>query len=141
MASTNFKCDICQKCFASNGNLRRHNKTHENDIVESKEFLIWLQQEEKENNIRFIKQRGVKRCKQRIVSEEKRQRSQKSQGSSKCDCTCQIAEKIENSSKKCYIQYTSTHYGHNNEIQHLRISKQCRKEVAQKLLIGVSTTR
>lgn len=81
--------------------------------------------------------------KEKVVLEVNRKRSKRSQGCSKSNyaCTSQIVVTKDLPSNKCFVDYFSTHYGHEEEIQHLRISKQCRKEVSLKLMMGVSTNR
>ncbi|KAK4882212.1 hypothetical protein RN001_005531 [Aquatica leii] len=164
-----FKCfEGCELAFKTNRDLRKHlSGEHNFEVVENRlefdtfeEFEVWLLQEEKNNNIRFYKPRGMKRnvngetekfvllCsrsgKQRsILADELRKRNERCQGSSKLSfgCTSQINVTKSISTNKCSIIYFSTHYGHTEEIQHIRISKSCRKEVAQKLMMGVSTKR
>lgn len=124
-------------------------------FITFEEFGAWREQEEKGNNVRFIKLKGNRNnvdgnlekirymCsrsgKQRILPLDSRHRNEKSQGSSKMNigCTSQMIVTKDNITNKCFMVYYSTHYGHHNELQ-LRVSQFCRNEVASKLIMGVS---
>lgn len=76
--------------------------------------------------------------KQRLLKEE-RKRSEKVQGSSKQNiaCTSQIILTIT-SSGEYVTEYFKNHYGHNFDLKHLHISENCRRNIASKMIMGVS---
>ncbi|KAJ8969217.1 hypothetical protein NQ317_015267 [Molorchus minor] len=90
---------------------------------------------------RSFMSRGNKTC----VTSMKTQigkRLTKSQGSSKLDfnCTSQI-KVVHEQNNKISVTYYKTHYKHDKQIQHLRISKADRTIVANKLMSGVSISK
>lgn len=56
-------------------------------------------------------------------------------------CTSTIYFRKENKTGICNIKYVASHYGHANEIRHLRLLTSDRAEVAEKLAKGVSVSR
>lgn len=78
----------------------------------------------------------------KIKIEADRKRNLKSQGSAKINqaCLSQIIKKKEKT-MECEVIYYPDHYGHENQIEHVRLSDRCRKEVASKLMSGVPATR
>lgn len=73
---------------------------------------------------------------------QERQRLLKSQGSCKMNsaCTSQLRLLI-NHGKQFYVRFQKTHYGHNLDLKHLRISKEDKDIIASKLVAGVTKTR
>lgn len=78
--------------------------------------------------------------KQRLVPTVNLKRASKSQGSSKMNthCTSQIIV-TKNENAECLMQYYKNHYGHGQDIQHLRLSKATRENIASKLIMGVTS--
>lgn len=70
---------------------------------------------------------------------ENLQRNSKSQGTSKINkaCTSQIIVTVQKN-EHCFMKYYKAHYGHGQELQHLRISQASRETIASKLISGVS---
>lgn len=73
------------------------------------------------------------------MKEKERKRSEKVQGSSKQNtaCTSQLILSIS-STGEYVVEYFKNHYGHNFDLKHLHISENCRKNIASKLIMGVS---
>jgi len=71
-----------------------------------------------------------------------RKRKLKSQGSCKLNfnCTSTITCKIFTNNEH-HIEFVKTHYGHECEIQHLKLSKCNTVQIASKLAAGVSKQR
>ncbi|XP_072392298.1 uncharacterized protein [Diabrotica undecimpunctata] len=121
------------------------------------EFTAWLKLEEEENNVRYEKSEGIKRSgteNQKIYfncsrsGKERREesaytRTQKCQGSCKLNrnCTSQIIITLVIETGFCSMSYFKTHYGHEEDMQHMRLSKLKRESVASKLIAGVSVSQ
>ncbi|KAJ8909948.1 hypothetical protein NQ315_004015 [Exocentrus adspersus] len=109
------------------------------------DFYEWLKDEEKKNTVEYIRTtRKVVGKQYRILPPKhvNRKRLQKSQGSQKIGmiCTSHIIIKINNSTSTVKMTYFKTHYGHNIQLQHVRIPESSRNIIASKLALGVSTT-
>lgn len=67
----------------------------------------------------------------------KRARAQKSQGFSKMSTSCISFIKAMNENGKLRVEWQQTHYGHQLELQHLRLHKTDKQLIAFKLIEGV----
>lgn len=81
--------------------------------------------------------------KPRTQSSDPPLRRTKSQGSAKINksCTSQIKAKINKAKNTVNVQYWKTHYGHDYDLQHIRLSKMEKANIAHKLSTGVSMAR
>lgn len=134
-----------------------HNKLMDKEVIIFKtleEFQCWFNDICKTNNLEYIRHdqknqqtvyytcnRSYKPRGHKLINAN-RVRAIKSQGSCKMEskCTSQIILTIENNGQFCCI-YHKTHYGHNINLQHVRIPKGDRMDIAAKLTSGVSVTR
>ncbi|KAJ8912340.1 hypothetical protein NQ315_014707, partial [Exocentrus adspersus] len=71
----------------------------------------------------------------------KTDRLSKCQGTNKINSACTSQIKVVISDNMCTAFYYKTHYGHDVELQHLRISSRDRATIAGKLASGVSISR
>lgn len=113
-------------------------------------------QEEKSNDVRYCKIKGVRksndnekfyyecvRSHRNYKIKDERVRALKSQGSCKMpfSCTSQVVVTRNITSDKCSVSYYKSHYGHGKEIQHLSLSKFDRQSIASKLILDVPPRR
>lgn len=56
-------------------------------------------------------------------------------------CTSHIVLKVDNITNAVKMKYSKTHYGHDMQLQHVRIPENARNNVAGKLLLGVSVPK
>lgn len=77
----------------------------------------------------------------KVQLKENRQRSVKSQGSCKLNYTCTSQIVVKKTDEKRNVVYYKTHYGHEKDIRHLRISKKDRTAIAEQLANGVPMKR
>ncbi|XP_050300941.1 uncharacterized protein LOC126739341 [Anthonomus grandis grandis] len=157
----------CRVSFRFSSELRLHLTSHhsfsgfkgENMSFNSHEdFEAWLYMEKESKNVDFVKSRGSVRyhdcdgniiektyfdCNRsgiiKIKTESDRKRNLKRQGSAKINqgCLSQIIVKQNMTTMECNVKYYSDHYYHDNQIEHVRLSDRCRKEIASKLMSGV----
>ncbi|XP_050497561.1 uncharacterized protein LOC126878735 [Diabrotica virgifera virgifera] len=155
-------CLQCKLTFNGNRDLRFH--LHEEhgqptELVKLEfenflDFTVWMAQEEKNNYIQYCKNTGVKRHKEHETSyyecirssknyptKQNRERSLKSLGSCKMlnSCTSQIIVSKNIQTDCCTVTYFKTHYGHDNDIEHLHVPKSDKENIASKLILGVSS--
>lgn len=73
----------------------------------------------------------------------KNKRMKKIQGSKKINHSCisQIKVIIDKSISSVTVFFCKTHYGHDIEIKYLSLPKDERANIAQKLVLGVNTTK
>lgn len=120
------------------------------------EFITWKSHEERENKVGYCKVRGTKRtgetekyyfeCVRSSLNhslKDNRKRAIKSQGSCKMSfsCSSQIIVSRNSESGRCIVTYYKTHYGHEQDIQHLHLSKIDKNAIASKLILGVPPKR
>ncbi|XP_023014847.2 uncharacterized protein [Leptinotarsa decemlineata] len=76
------------------------------------------------------------------IKGQERKRAIKSQGSCKVGhmCTSQIIV-VKNGNDIYQVTYYSTHYGHDTEVQHVRMTKDEREKIASKLAEGVTNSK
>ncbi|XP_044266575.1 uncharacterized protein LOC123012605 [Tribolium madens] len=159
-----YKClEGCNISFKYNRELRRHlNAKHEMNMVElnldfpnSTEFKKWLHNEETENYVQYVHLTATKRrstgaetyyyeCsrtgKRSYVDDTTRKRrARKSVTKLNRGCTSQI---IVNKSHDgtLSVNYFKNHYGHEVDLEHVKLSKQDRGSIATKLLLGLPVT-
>ncbi|VEN58334.1 unnamed protein product [Callosobruchus maculatus] len=70
-----------------------------------------------------------------------RQRNQKTQGSAKLSYACISKITLKIIENRFYVRRIITHYGHLNQIEHLRISQLDKKHLAAKLVDGVPNSK
>ncbi|KAG5882583.1 hypothetical protein JTB14_030132 [Gonioctena quinquepunctata] len=108
------------------------------------DFETWLLKFSEENNVRYLRNEknnilyySCNRSGKYQDKGIKRNRALKSQGSCKVGhmCTSQIVVKNDNGVYS--VIFYGTHYGHNTEVQHVRITKDNRTKIAAKLADGV----
>ncbi|KAB0792267.1 hypothetical protein PPYR_14226 [Photinus pyralis] len=70
-------------------------------------------------------------------------RNQKTQGTQKIgfSCTSHLKLKVCNETNNVSVRYFKTHYGHDLQLQHIRIPKSARNDIAAKLVLGVSVPK
>ncbi|KAK5638775.1 hypothetical protein RI129_013070 [Pyrocoelia pectoralis] len=111
-------------------------------------FTAWKQDVETRSKCCWVKQSGTKSNKDyyicnrsgnsRVISDKIRKRSLKSQGSSKINataCTSNISLKSQDDGSFKGL-YFKTHYGHEVNLQHVRLSKNVKNTIAAQLLQG-----
>ncbi|XP_072385917.1 uncharacterized protein [Diabrotica undecimpunctata] len=161
-AQKKYTCLQCRLFFNGNRDLRfylhkNHGQPTQLVKLQFKNFLdftVWMAQEEKQNNVQYCKVTGVKRHKEQETSyyecirssknysaKKDRERALKSQGSFKMvnSCTSQIIVSKNIQTDCCVIKYFKTHYGHEDDIEHLHIPKSDKENIASKLILGVSS--
>ncbi|CAG9860261.1 unnamed protein product [Phyllotreta striolata] len=125
-----------------------------------RDFELWKGIEEKTKNVRYTKTTGTYFChlrqlkkiyyqcyrsggikKPKASVDNDRKRKPKKVGSIKVGnhCTSRIVLTKDLESDSCVATYYETHYGHDNDIKHLRLSDELRKDIANLLLDGKST--
>ncbi|EFA09886.1 hypothetical protein TcasGA2_TC012035 [Tribolium castaneum] len=156
-----YKClEGCSISFKYNRELRRHlSVKHEINIIElnldfpnTTEFKKWLHNEETENYVQYVHLTATKRrstgaetyyyeCsrtgKRSYVDDTARKRrARKCVSKLNRGCTSQI---IVNKSHDgtLSVNYFKTHYGHEVDLEHVKLSKQDRCSIASKLLLGL----
>ncbi|VEN61886.1 unnamed protein product, partial [Callosobruchus maculatus] len=162
----NFICgeENCNSSFINCQNLREHlyeahkiekSSVQEMDFLSMPDFETWFKQKQKDTVTNFYLKTTLKGqiyetsyfyCnrsgKVHTQQNSPKKRSTKSQGSCKMNkfCTSQIILKRNVQTNKCSIQYFYQHYGHETEVQHVRIPKVDRESIASKLIFGVSVS-
>ncbi|KAH1021709.1 hypothetical protein HUJ04_011193 [Dendroctonus ponderosae] len=120
----NYKCleSNCNNSYQKNENLVQHLQRVHNLLFDEPEEIV------------FTSYSGKPSSQQRV-------RQLKSQASCKLDSACTSVLKLRHNEKKFYVHFQKTHYGHNLDLQHLRISKHDKGLIASKLIAGVTKTR
>ncbi|CAH1236533.1 unnamed protein product [Diabrotica balteata] len=153
------KCleENCNTSYRFTAELRHHLQTIHNKDMETEvlnfsditEFDSWLNDICKNDTLGFFRHKRLDEktvyfsCNRSGSYKPKYQeRAAKSQGSCKIGskCTSQIILTHSTDGRYCVI-YHKTHYGHAFEVQHIRIPKQTRIDIATKLTHGIAVTR
>lgn len=115
-------------------------------------FQIWMMKFEKQNGVEFIKVTRNLNIKSKVtyyrcnrsgfskVSTKRVQRRTKTQGSCKIQgyCTAYIRTKEDLQTGVVSMNMCNTHYGHERQVIHLRIPKQDKQIISDKLSKGLS---
>ncbi|XP_050295412.1 uncharacterized protein LOC126735463 [Anthonomus grandis grandis] len=72
---------------------------------------------------------------------ECRKRLQKSQGSCKLEHNCTSFINVKNESGALLVEWQKEHYGHTNDLEHIRIPSHEKESIASKLISGVPPQR
>lgn len=154
------KCLDCKCSFRFISDLRYHLEIKHSfesgmekfEFNNKPEFEKWIDAIQTEKNVNYVKKGADPKrtniyynCNRSAVNNKYKslnKRITKSQGSCKLPflCTSQIIVKVENASTFKVTWYKS-HYKHNEEIEHVRIPKTEKQNVANKLVAGVSMSR
>ena len=119
------------------------------------DFLKWKEEEEVQTKSWYVQRCAPKQhndkehwyyyCNRagKYESRGKGGRSLKSQGSSKVisHCSAHIHASVDMATNMVTVRYNSTHYNHNTQLGHLRITSTTRKMIATKLQQGVTIQR
>jgi len=81
------------------------------------------------------------RSRGKLLNSNDRKRATKKQGTKKVGKFCPSAIEVIKKKRIYFVKYWKTHCGHKAELDHLRIPKKCRDEIAGKLKEGVSFQR
>ncbi|KAL1510064.1 hypothetical protein ABEB36_004719 [Hypothenemus hampei] len=76
-----------------------------------------------------------------IAKAHKEKRLPKSQGSCKMNVLCTSEIKVIKENGKILVEYQKCHYGHDLEIQHIRLPKSEKQNIASKLVSGITPQR
>ncbi|XP_063217057.1 uncharacterized protein LOC134527942 [Bacillus rossius redtenbacheri] len=162
----NFKCleTSCNVSFRERKHLSEHLQESHDFIIEEEdvhlkdndEFEIWKSNIETHENCNYIQERGkiskrdggkcVKTwyyvCNRSVrhghAKPSLQKRATKWQGSSKLSHSCISSIAVTANDSGVFASRIKTHYGHERELQHLRLNKHERAVVAKKILMGVS---
>lgn len=163
----NNKCFTCYTSFKYLKDLREHlvqshdfvSETEELSFQTNDKFERWLEETCKKDKVQYILTRGVKKMTTELGSgkicwyscnrsvrcvgkaiEKERKRTIKTQGSRKLNYACTSQIKLTEMDGFCFVTYYKTHYRHDKELKHLRITKSEKEVIAQKLLAGIPTS-
>ncbi|CAH0547094.1 unnamed protein product [Brassicogethes aeneus] len=153
------KCleDNCQTSFKYTAHLREHLQSCHSKIIENEtlyfstegEFYDWKNTICKNNNVQYncMKKNDLTyfNCNRSGLFKDNNKNTVKclkSQGSCKINsnCTSQIILKKMNMDKY-RVDYFKTHYGHDLEVQHIRIPREDRIDISARLSSGVPVVR
>lgn len=118
----------------------------------SKQFLSYLRKFERENTVEFYNCSHSNNLKSKVTyyrcnrsgfyreSKEAVQRRTKNQGSCKIEghCTAYVKSKEEFASGKVTMELCNSHYGHDTQLVHLRVPKEDKLHMADRLNEGVN---
>ncbi|XP_065217570.1 uncharacterized protein LOC135843563 [Planococcus citri] len=158
--NSKFKCSGCSFIGSKLSLLRSHLENEHNvsiklETIEFRsfeEFQEWKKNEEKATRSNFSKNRSDRTLSDKSIrqhfhcfrsgffkSRSKGQRNLKMKGSCKIGAFCPAEIVVTSSSdgERVSVNYYSTHYGHADEIAHLRLTDEERTEIAGKLSKGV----
>ncbi|KAL1490228.1 hypothetical protein ABEB36_012957 [Hypothenemus hampei] len=116
------------------------------------EFAHWKSTIEEENNFNYILRRtystssgkvSIYNCNRSKASYrpkdlETRLRVPKVQGSCKMDSICPSIIKMKNTNDNIIVEWQKIHYGHDDDLKHIRLHKVNKQKIASKLFSGVA---
>ncbi|KAH1021725.1 hypothetical protein HUJ04_011208, partial [Dendroctonus ponderosae] len=151
----------CNNSYQKNEHLVQHlqqeyhllfDEPEEIVFTSNSDFQNWKTKYEEENKCNYTVARtwgsnegkviyyNCNRTKTGKPSSQQRVRQLKSQASCKLDSACTSVLKLRHNENKLYVHIQKTHYGHNLDLQHLRISNHDKGLIASKLIAGVTKT-
>lgn len=153
---TDYKCGLCEDIFTKFKDFKDHLplvhdiklKSQELEFKTDNEFKEWKQFVEEQETASYVKHQassyydlkiGYYQCHRsgyfrETVKPHERQRQIKIQGTSKINAYCPARIKsISSSDGSVYVEYCSTHVGHNMDLAHLNVPVDERKKLATKI--------
>lgn len=150
-----YDCPTCDFKHSDKSQLYQHFEEHHHlkidisyfDFESYKNFEEWKHVEEKETNTKFVKRGGIQTERKTkflyfdchrssyFVSKSTGLRTLKTQGSNKINgiCPASLKVKINSIDGHVNVNYTKTHFGHENDLGHLCLSDSERNMLAQKI--------
>ncbi|XP_054287917.1 uncharacterized protein LOC129003643 [Macrosteles quadrilineatus] len=116
------------------------------DFQDYETFLLWKEQVEEQTTSRYVKTRGIRKCKDsetiifsccrsgHFKSRGKGLRHLKTQGTRKINYTCPARMNVKRfSDGKCEVVFIKTHLGHSTDVAHVSLLEKDRASLAQKI--------
>nr|CAH7714871.1 unnamed protein product [Callosobruchus chinensis] len=151
----------CDNAFATNKALIEHLTVNHNKEFQTEYLLMddmevfqaWKSKIEQENTCYYVSKGKststnvetsyyyCNRSKTGYVKKEGRSRTEKGQGSCKLDYSCTSQIKVTQEEIGVVVEWQKVHYGHTQDLRHLRLSKAEKQYIVSKLKKGETPAR